>query len=286
MAENRNTNQAEECTHNCSTCSANCSSRDPKSLLAPMNPLSNVKHVIGIVSGKGGVGKSLVSSMLSVLSARRGNKTAVLDADMTGPSIPRILGVKGDVTGDGTYMYPLQSKTGIKVMSVNLLLEKDTQPVVWRGPVIAGTVKQFWSDCIWDDVDYMYVDMPPGTGDVPLTVFQSLPLDGIVIVTTPQDLVSMIVEKAYHMANMMNIPVLGIVENMSYIKCPDCGKEISVFGESKIESVAKSLDLDVLARIPIDPRVASLCDKGMLELMDNDYMENALDVIESKINAK
>ncbi len=286
MAENRNTNQAEECTHNCSTCSANCSSRDPKSLLAPMNPLSNVKHVIGIVSGKGGVGKSLVSSMLSVLSARRGNKTAVLDADMTGPSIPRILGVKGDVTGDGTYMYPLQSKTGIKVMSVNLLLEKDTQPVVWRGPVIAGTVKQFWTDCIWDDVDYMYVDMPPGTGDVPLTVFQSLPLDGIVIVTTPQDLVSMIVEKAYHMANMMNIPVLGIVENMSYIKCPDCGKEISVFGESKIESVAKSLDLDVLARIPIDPRVASLCDKGMLELMDNDYMEKALDVIESKINAK
>lgn len=286
MAENRNTNQAEECTHNCSTCSANCSSRDPKSLLAPMNPLSNVKHVIGIVSGKGGVGKSLVSSMLSVLSARRGNKTAVLDADMTGPSIPRILGVKGDVTGDGTYMYPLQSKTGIKVMSVNLLLEKDTQPVVWRGPVIAGTVKQFWTDCIWDDVDYMYVDMPPGTGDVPLTVFQSLPLDGIVIVTTPQDLVSMIVEKAYHMANMMNIPVLGIVENMSYIKCPDCGKEISVFGESKIESVAESLDLDVLARIPIDPRVASLCDKGMLELMDNDYMEKALDVIESKINAK
>jgi len=286
MAENRNTNQAEECTHNCSTCSANCSSRDPKSLLAPMNPLSNVKHVIGIVSGKGGVGKSLVSSMLSVLSARRGNKTAVLDADMTGPSIPRILGVKGDVTGDGTYMYPLQSKTGIKVMSVNLLLEKDTQPVVWRGPVIAGTVKQFWTDCIWDDVDYMYVDMPPGTGDVPLTVFQSLPLDGIVIVTTPQDLVSMIVEKAYHMANMMNIPVLGIVENMSYIKCPDCGKDISVFGESKIESVAESLDLDVLARIPIDPRVASLCDKGMLELMDNDYMEKALDVIESKINAK
>ena len=286
MAENRNTNQAEECTHNCSTCSANCSSRDPKSLLAPMNPLSNVKHVIGIVSGKGGVGKSLVSSMLSVLSARRGNKTAVLDADMTGPSIPRILGVKGDVTGDGTYMYPLQSKTGIKVMSVNLLLEKDTQPVVWRGPVIAGTVKQFWTDCIWDDVDYMYVDMPPGTGDVPLTVFQSLPLDGIVIVTTPQDLVSMIVEKAYHMANMMNIPVLGIVENMSYIKCPDCGKEISVFGESKIESVSESLDLDVLARIPIDPRVASLCDKGMLELMDNDYMEKALDVIESKINAK
>ena len=286
MAENRNTNQTEECTHNCSACSANCSSRDPKSLLAPMNPLSNVKHVIGIVSGKGGVGKSLVSSMLSVLSARRGNKTAVLDADMTGPSIPRILGVKGDVTGDGTYMYPLQSKTGIKVMSVNLLLEKDTQPVVWRGPVIAGTVKQFWSDCIWDDVDYMYVDMPPGTGDVPLTVFQSLPLDGIVIVTTPQDLVSMIVEKAYHMANMMNIPVLGIVENMSYIKCPDCGKEISVFGESKIESVAKSLDLDVLARIPIDPRVASLCDKGMLELMDNDYMEKALDIIESKINAK
>ena len=286
MAENRNTNQTEECTHNCSACSANCSSRDPKSLLAPMNPLSNVKHVIGIVSGKGGVGKSLVSSMLSVLSARRGNKTAVLDADMTGPSIPRILGVKGDVTGDGTYMYPLQSKTGIKVMSVNLLLEKDTQPVVWRGPVIAGTVKQFWSDCIWDDVDYMYVDMPPGTGDVPLTVFQSLPLDGIVIVTTPQYLVSMIVEKAYHMANMMNIPVLGIVENMSYIKCPDCGKEISVFGESKIESVAISLDLDVLARIPIDPRVASLCDKGMLELMDNDYMEKALDIIESKINAK
>ena len=286
MAENRNTNQAEECTHNCSTCSANCSSRDPKSFLAPMNPLSNVKHVIGIVSGKGGVGKSLVSSMLSVLSARSGKKTAVLDADMTGPSIPRILGVKGDVTGDGTYMYPLESKTGIKVMSVNLLLEKDTQPVVWRGPVIAGTVKQFWSDCIWGDVDYMYVDMPPGTGDVPLTVFQSLPLDGIVIVTTPQDLVSMIVEKAYHMANMMNIPVLGIVENMSYIKCPDCGKEISVFGESKIESVAESLDLDVLARIPIDPGVASLCDKGMLELMDNDYMVKALEVIESKINTK
>ena len=280
MAENET---VEGCTHDCSTCGANCSSKNKESLLEPANRLSEVKHVIGIVSGKGGVGKSLVTSMLSVLSQRRGNKTAILDADVTGPSIPKIFNLKGEVTGCDDGMFPLQTKTGIEVMSVNLLLNDEKMPVVWRGPVIAGTVKQFWTDVVWGDVDFMYVDMPPGTGDVPLTVFQSLPLDGIIIVTSPQELVSMIVAKAVNMAKMMNIPVLGIVENMSYIKCPDCGKEISIFGESHTKEAADEFGLDLLARIPLDPKIASLCDKGMLELMELDYLDSALDAIEKKL---
>ena len=272
-----------ECTHNCSTCGSDCASRkEPQSLLAPANKASKVKKVIGIVSGKGGVGKSLVTSMMAVLSARSGYKTAVLDADITGPSIPKIFGVKGEVTGCEDGMYPLTTKTGIEMMSVNLLLQDEKMPVVWRGPVIAGTVKQFWTDVVWGEVDFMYVDMPPGTGDVPLTVFQSLPVDGIIIVTTPQELVSMIVSKAANMAKIMNIPVLGIVENMSYIECPDCGKKIEIFGKSHVEEVAEEFGYPVLGKVPLDPKVASLCDQGLLELMENDYLDGAMKAIEEK----
>ena len=280
--------EEQTCTHDCSTCGASCSSRQsqPESLLAEANQLSNVKRVIGVVSGKGGVGKSLVTSMLAVLMSRRNQKVAILDADITGPSIPKICGLTGGVEATEYGLLPKETTTGIEVMSVNLLLEDEKAPVVWRGPVIAGTVKQFWSDVSWGHVDYMFVDMPPGTGDVPLTVFQSLPLDGIVIMTSPQELVSMIVEKAVNMAKMMNVPVLGIVENMSYLKCPDCGREISVFGESHIEEVAQAHNLDVLARIPIDPKLAALCDKGMLELMENDYLETAADIIERRLEKK
>ena len=274
---------AEECTHDCSSCSANCSSKK-ESLLAPANAHSNVKNVIGIVSGKGGVGKSLVTSMLAITINRREINTAILDADITGPSIPKIFGVKGPVTGDDRGIFPVVSKMGTKIMSLNLLLDEETTPAVWRGPVIAGTVKQFWTDVFWDDVDYMFVDMPPGTGDVPLTVFQSIPLSGIIIVTSPQELVSMIVAKAVRMAKMMNIPVLGIVENMSYVKCPDCGKEIKVFGDSHVDEVAAEYGLEVLARIPMDPSLANLCDKGALELMECDAMEAAADYIESKLS--
>ncbi len=273
-----------ECTHDCSSCSANCASREKTSLIENPHEMSHVKKVIGIVSGKGGVGKSIVTSMLSVLMSRRGHSTAILDADITGPSIPKAFGVKGEVTGDGAGgIFPLESKTGIKMMSVNLLLPEETTPVVWRGPVIAGTVKQFWTDVIWDDVDFMFVDMPPGTGDVPLTVFQSIPLDGIIIVTSPQELVSMIVAKAANMAQMMNIPVLGIVENMAYFKCPDCGKDHNIYGESHIAEVADKFGYDVLARMPIDPRLAALCDKGMLELMENDYLDKAAEKLEELI---
>ena len=264
------TEKDNNCSHDCSSCSANCDSRE--SLIASLNELSSVKHCIGIVSGKGGVGKSLVTAMLAVEANRQGYRSAVLDADVTGPSAPRILGVHGEVVGGSGGMYPLKSKTGIEVMSVNLLLEKETQPVVWRGPVIAGVVKQFWTDVVWGDVDYMFVDCPPGTGDVPLTVFQSIKLDGIIIVTSPQELVSMIVTKAYNMAKMMNIPVLGIVENMSYMKCPDCDKIIEIFGSSKAEETANELDVPLLAKIPFDPALAALCDRGMLELMENDYI--------------
>lgn len=272
----------EECTHDCSTCSSNCASKK-ESLIEPCNAHSKVKKVIGIVSGKGGVGKSMITSMLAVAMNRREFKTAILDADITGPSIPKIFGVKGPVNGDDKGMFPVETKFGIKVMSLNLLLDEETTPVVWRGPVIAGTVKQFWTDVFWDDIDWMFVDMPPGTGDVPLTVFQSLPLDGIVIVTSPQELVSMIVEKAVKMAGLMNIPVLGIVENMSYLKCPDCGKEISVFGQSHVYDVAAEYGIDVLARIPIDPSLASLCDKGVIELNECDYINEAADKIEKKL---
>ena len=277
MAENEN------CTHDCGSCSANCSSRQAESFRAPANPQSAVKKVIGVVSGKGGVGKSLVTSMLAVLSARRGLKTAILDADITGPSIPKIFGVKDEVTGSDAGMLPPASKTGIRMMSVNLLLGEETTPVVWRGPVIAGTVKQFWTDVCWGEVDCMYVDMPPGTGDVPLTVFQSLPLDGIIIVTSPQELVSMIVSKAANMASMMNIPVLGIVENMSYIRCPDCGKEIKIFGESHAQEVAEKFGYELLGRVPLDPKLAALCDKGALELMENDALDGAIEKLEQKL---
>ncbi len=267
-----------ECSHDCANCKEKCSK---ESLIEPQNAASSVKKVIGIVSGKGGVGKSLVTSMLAVTMNRRGYKTAILDADITGPSIPKAFGLKpGNVKGNELGMFPEITKTGIKVMSVNLLMDDETKPVVWRGPVIAGTVKQFWNGVVWNDVDFMFVDMPPGTGDVPLTVFQSLPLDGIVIVTSPQDLVSMIVEKAVNMASLMDIPVIGFVENYSYIICPDCGKVIRPYGESKIEGIAKEHSTNVLATLPINSELASHCDKGVIELFECDYLERAADIIE------
>ena len=271
-----------ECTHDCATCSQKCSK---ESFLEPANKASKIKRVIGVVSGKGGVGKSLVTSMLAVTMRRRGYNTAILDADITGPSIPKAFGLKtGTVEGSELGMFPALTKTGIEVMSINLLVEDETKPVVWRGPVIAGTVKQFWSEVVWNDVDFMFVDMPPGTGDVPLTVFQSLPLDGIVIVTSPQELVSMIVEKAVNMAKLMDVPVLGLVENYSYIVCPDCGKVIRPYGESKIEALAESYGTSVLAQLPIDPELASVCDKGVVELFEGDYLEKCADYIEKKLN--
>ena len=272
---------ANECTHDCSSCSASCASRDKQSMLEPQNSSSNVKHVIGVVSGKGGVGKSLVTSMLAVTMARRGFKTAILDADITGPSIPKAFGLKtGCVEGSELGMFPPQTKTGIEVMSLNLLVDEETKPVVWRGPVIAGTVKQFWTDVVWNEVDYMFVDMPPGTGDVPLTVFQSLPIDGIIVVSSPQDLVSLIVEKAMNMAALMNIKVIGLVENYSFFKCPCCGEETKIYGESNIDALAKQYGVDVLAKLPIDSSLAKLCDKGIIELMENNYMDSAADKIE------
>lgn len=270
-----------ECTHDCSTCGSSCGERtEPQSLLQPLNSASRVGKVIAVVSGKGGVGKSMVTSMLAVLMQRRGYKTAILDADITGPSIPKAFNVHGNCFQSENGIEPLESHTGIKVMSINLLLEKETEPVLWRGPVIAGVVNQFWTDVHWGDVDYMFVDMPPGTGDVPLTVFQSIPLDGIIIVTSPQELVSMIVAKAANMANMMEIPVVGLVENMSYFKCPDCGKEYKIFGESHITEVAGKFGYEVLAHIPMDPRLAALSDKGMLELFENNYLDGAADKLE------
>lgn len=263
-----------ECSHNCSTCSQNCSSREPQSLIEKPHELSKIKKVIGVVSGKGGVGKSLVTSMMAVAAQRAGYKTAVLDADITGPSIPKAFGLEGKRAGAADNgILPVKSKMDISVMSINLLLEDDRQPVIWRGPVIAGVVKQFWQDVIWDEVDYMFVDMPPGTGDVPLTVFQSIPLDGIIVVTSPQDLVSMIVSKAVNMAKMMNVKILGIVENMSYVKCPDCQKQIKIFGESNIDNIAKENNLEVLAKLPIDPELASLVDKGCIELYETDVID-------------
>lgn len=269
------------CSHDCSSCGESCNSRtEPQDLKEKLNELSSVKKVIGVVSGKGGVGKSLVTSTMAVTMNRRGYKTAVLDADVTGPSIPKAFGIKEKCKGTENSLFPVTTKTGIDVMSVNLLLPNETDPVVWRGPVIAGTVKQFWTDVVWKDIDYMFVDMPPGTGDVPLTVFQSLPLDGIIVVTSPQELVSMIVEKAVKMAKMMNIPILGIVENMSYYKCPDCNKEHSIFGDSHIDEIAKQHDIPVLAKLPIDSSLAKCVDTGTVELFVGDYLENCADVIE------
>ena len=272
---------SENCTHDCSSCGANCPSREqPNDFAAPANANSKVKKVIGVVSGKGGVGKSLVTSLLAVIMQRRAFKTAILDADITGPSIPKAFGVKGPAMGDEGGVYPLASKTGIEVMSLNLLLPNDTDPVVWRGPVIAGTVKQFWTDVQWGDVDFMFVDMPPGTGDVPLTVYQSLPLDCIIIVTSPQELVGMIVSKAVRMAGLMNIPVLGIVENMSYFVCDQCEKKHRIFGESHLKEIAAEFGIENTAELPINPKLAAACDKGMIELFDGDWLDKLADVIE------
>ena len=267
------------CTHDCDTCSTSCGTNSPQSSTVELNKLSKVKKVIGIVSGKGGVGKSTVTSMLAVAMNRKGLKTAILDADITGPSIPKAFGLKERAKGCKDGILPVVTSTGIEVMSVNLLLENETDPVVWRGPVISGTVKQFWSDVIWKDIDYMFVDMPPGTGDVALTVFQSIPLDGIIIVTSPQELVSMIVEKAVKMANMMDIPILGIVENMSYFKCPDCGKTHSIFGDSRIEETAQKFDTQVLAKIPIDPEFAKCEDSGTIENYNGNCMDDAIEFL-------
>lgn len=256
------------CNHDCGSCGENCGERKEQSLIAKPHEGSNIGRVIAVVSGKGGVGKSLVTAIAAVASNRSGYKTAVLDADITGPSIPKSFGIKEKAMGNELGLFPCKSKGGISVMSLNLLLDSETDPVVWRGPVISGAVKQFWTDVIWDDVDFMFVDMPPGTGDVPLTVFQSLPIDGIIIVTSPQELVSMIVEKAVNMAKLMKVPVLGLVENMSYFECPDCGKKINVFGESHFEQTAARLGLTPLMRIPIDPRFAKLADAGDVEKID------------------
>ena len=265
----------------CSSCSSagTCSSK-PQSLIEETNSFNDIKKVIAVVSGKGGVGKSMVTSLMSVNMQRRGYRTGILDADITGPSIPKAFGITEKASANEIGIFPLLSKTGIRTMSVNNLLENDTDPVVWRGPVIAGTVKQFWTDVLWGDVDYLFVDMPPGTGDVPLTVFQSLPVDGIIVVTSPQELVSMIVGKAVKMAEMMDIPVLGLVENMSYFACPDCGKEIPVFGESKIEEVAAEYGLEVLGRLPINPKLAAAVDKGMIELYEGDWLDDAAEKLE------
>jgi Mrp family chromosome partitioning ATPase len=269
------------CTAKCDSCDKDCDSRAATTIIKDPNPDSKVKNVIGVISGKGGVGKSLVTSMLAVTSSRRGNKTAIIEADITGPSIPKIFGLKYGVTGnDKGIMNPAETKTGIKIMSVNLLLKDEKAPVVWRGPVISGTVKQFWTDVVWGGVDYMFVDMPPGTGDVPLTVFQTIPVSGLIVVTTPHELASVIVGKAVNMANMMKIPILGIIENMSYFKCPDCGNNHQIFGESNASLIADEFNLEILAKIPIDPKLSALCDKGMLELMENDYIDDAFTTIE------
>ena len=269
-----------ECTHDCSSCSSNCDQREKASLIAPLNKDSNVKKVVAVVSGKGGVGKSLVTSLMAVSMQRRDYKTAVLDADITGPSIPQSFGIKEKASSTGDALLPVKSKMGTSVMSVNLLLQNETDPVVWRGPIIAGTVKQFWTDVIWDDVDYMFVDMPPGTGDVPLTVFQSLPVDGIIVVTSPQELVSMIVEKAVKMAEMMNVPILGIVENMSYFKCPDCEKEHKIFGESHIDEIAKKHNINTVSKIPMDNKLTAACDAGTIELFEGEWLLNMADAVE------
>ena len=271
---------SEECTHDCSNCSAACSSRDAAPQHDAPNPHSRVKKVIGVVSGKGGVGKSMTSALLACAMARRGYHCGILDADITGPSIPKLFGIHGRAMADEKGCWPIQSRMGIDVMSINLLVENEEDPVVWRGPVIAGAVKQFWTDVVWKDVDFLFVDMPPGTGDVPLTVFQSLPVDGIVVVASPQELVSMIVAKAVNMAEMMKVPMLGIVENMSYIVCPDCGKHINVFGNSHVDEVAAKHHLPVLAKCPIDPKLAELSDAGMIETYGGEYLEGAADACE------
>jgi Mrp family chromosome partitioning ATPase len=274
---------SEACNNNCGSCGEDCEQRKAKKpdFSAKPHELSNIKKVIGIVSGKGGVGKSMVTSMLAVTMNRLGYKTAILDADITGPSIPKAFGVKGKAAGSDLGIFPVQSKTGISMMSVNLLLPNDTDPVIWRGPVIGSTVKQFWTDVIWGDVDYLFIDMPPGTGDVPLTVFQSVAVDGIIIVTSPQELVSMIVSKAVKMAEMMNIPIFGLVENLSYFHCPDNGKDYRVFGDSHIDEIAEQHNLQVLAKLPIDPKISAACDKGLIELYEGDWFGQISKMLEN-----
>ena len=266
---------------NCSSCGSAGGCGGEQSRYAPLNQMSDVKNVIAVVSGKGGVGKSLVTSLMSVIMQRRGNHTAVLDADITGPSIPKTFKLDQKASANEEVIFPVTTKTGIQVMSINLLLEDNPDPVLWRGPVIAGTVTQFWSDVLWTDVDYMFVDMPPGTGDVPLTVFQSLPVKGIIVVASPQDLVGLIVEKAVKMAEMMKIPVLGIVENMSYFKCPDCGAEHKIFGESHVDEIAQKYDIPNVAKIPVDPKLAAAVYAGMIELFEGDWLDHLADYIEN-----
>ena len=265
---------AEECSHDCGSCGQDCAQRD---LHKKPHELSKIKKVIGVVSGKGGVGKSLTTAMLAVTARRKGLKTAVMDADITGPSIPKMFGIREKATGSEMGIFPAISGTGIEIMSMNLLLENEGDPVIWRGPVIAGAVLQFWTDVIWDEVDYMFVDMPPGTGDVPLSIYQSVPLDGIVLVTTPQDLVSMIVRKAAVMAEKMNIPILGIVENMSYVVCPDCGKKIAIFGESRVDELAKEFGVQTVVRVPFDPALTKCADAGQVESFEGDYLQKLFD---------
>ena len=270
----------QNCTHDCSTCSANCSSRTEKqSLLVKPHELSHVKKIIGVCSGKGGVGKSMVTSLLAVLAQRQGLKVGILDADITGPSIPRAFGLKEKAGGTDQGIFPVRSTTGIDVMSLNLLLENDTDPVVWRGPVIAGAVGQFWTDVVWGDKDILFIDMPPGTGDVMLTVCQTIPVDALILVTTPQELVEMIVEKALKMANLMEIPVMGLVENMSYIACPDCDRHIEVFGESRVAEMADRYNIALTAKLPIDPKLAGSTDKGMIELFNGDGLDDISNAI-------
>ena len=269
-----------ECTHDCSSCGVNCPSRDQQqSLIEKPHAGTTVKKVIAVMSGKGGVGKSMVTALLAVLAQRAGYKTAILDADITGPSIPKAFGIKESAMGNEEGILPTVSRTGIKMMSVNLLLEEETAPVVWRGPVIAGTVKQFWTDVMWGDIDIMFIDMPPGTGDVPLTVFQSVPVDGAVVVTTPQALVGMIVEKALNMAEMMNIPVKGLVENMSYAVCPDCGKHVDVFGDSHADEIASRFQIPVLGKLPINLKLAAACGAGLIELFEGDWLDGAIQAL-------
>lgn len=280
MPENSSCSSSGSCTKSsCEGCSSN---KEPQSFIVEQNKYSNIKHVIGVVSGKGGVGKSFVTSSLAVNMAKQGYKVGILDADITGPSIPKMFGAHEQVVGDENgNMIPFETPEGIKLISVNLLMDDEEAPVIWRGPVIAGVVKQFWNETVWGDIDYMFVDMPPGTGDVPLTVFQSLPVDGIVIVTSPQELVNMIVKKAYNMAGLMHVPVLGIVENFSYLKCPDCGREIKLFGESNIDETAKELGVEVLGKLPLDTSYAQTADKGEFYTIDNNYLDKAVEVLKN-----
>ena len=272
---------SDNCNSDCSNCTADCAERTaPATLTEKLHDLSKVKKVIAIISGKGGVGKSLVTSLMAVAMNKKGYQSAILDADITGPSIPKAFGIDTKARMNEFGLLPVKTKTGISVMSVNLLLESETDPVVLRGPLIAGTVKQFWTDVIWNDVDFMFIDMPPGTGDVPLTVFQSIPVDGIIVVTSPQELVSMIVAKAVRMAEIMQIPIIGLVENMSYFRCPDNGKDYAIFGESHIEEIAKAHQLNVLAKLPIDPRLSKACDKGTIEDFDENWLESLTEIIE------